>query len=132
MLGLLGGHDERAHRLVDAHLAQLSAGPFVYRYPPGTDDGFSGREGAFLPCSWWAVSALARLGRAREARARADQLCGRLPALLSEEIDPDTGAALGNIPLVWSHMEAARALYLLEQAEQRLRRTPRREVVAHG
>ncbi len=42
-----------------------------------------------------------------------------LDGLQAEEVDPDTGAALGNIPLVWSHTEAARAALLLDRAARR-------------
>jgi hypothetical protein len=45
-----------------------------------------------------------------------------MPALLPEQVDPRTGASLGNTPLLWSHMELARALYLLEALEVRLSR----------
>jgi GH15 family glucan-1,4-alpha-glucosidase len=110
---LLPRRDQRAHRLVDATLAELSEqGCFLRRYPP-MDDGFAGVEGAFVPCSWWAVSALAALGRVDEAEARADDLCTALPRLLPEEW---AGEALGNAPLVWSHAECARAMYLLTSA----------------
>ena len=113
VLGLLDGRDPRAVALVDAHLSRLGTGPWLYRYPPG-DDGFGGVEGAFVPCSWWAVAALVATGRADEARRRTDQLCEALPPLLPEEVDPQTGAPLGNTPLVWSHMAMARALWMLE------------------
>ena len=118
---LLHRRDRRAARLVDAHLRLLGAGPFLYRYEPGRDDGFAGDEGAFVPCSWWAVSALAAVGRVDEAEERADALCAVLPPLLPEEIDPGTGLGLGNTPLVWSHMEMARALHLLDAAAVRHR-----------
>lgn len=121
MFGMLSRRDRRAHALVDAVLADLGAAPFLYRYEPNGDDGFSPGEGAFLPVTWWAVSALASLGRVDEARARLDQRCSGLPRLLAEEVDPTTGAALGNVPLVWSHMELARALYILDAAERRAR-----------
>ncbi len=124
MFGMLSRRDRRAHALVDAVLADLDAAPFLYRYEPDGHDGFSPGEGAFLPVTWWAVSALASLGRVDEARARLDQLCARLPRLLAEEVDPMTGAALGNIPLVWSHMELARALYVVDAAERRARWGP--------
>ena len=117
--GLLGRDDPRGDRLVDALLDRLGAGPFLYRYPPGRDDGFSGTEGAFLPVSFLAVTALARLGRVDEARDRLDRICAALPRLLSEEVDPQTGAPLGNTPLVWSHAELARATYVLDAAERR-------------
>ena len=71
--------------------------------------------------AWWAVAALAVAGQVEEAEARADQLCAALPPLLSEEVDPVDGTALGNVPLVWSHMELARALYLLDAARLRRR-----------
>ncbi|HEX2699756.1 MAG TPA: hypothetical protein VHM89_06070 [Acidimicrobiales bacterium] len=69
----------------------------------------------------WAVSALAAVGRVDEARERLDRLCAVLPPLLAEEVDPATGAMLGNVPLVWSHVELARALYVVEAAERRAR-----------
>lgn len=119
--GLIERSDPRAGRLVDALLARLGAGPFVYRYPPGGNDGFAGREGAFLPMSFLAVTALARLGRVAAAEQRLDRLCAALPRLLSEEVDPLTGVLLGNVPLVWSHAELARAIYVLDAAKRRAR-----------
>jgi len=121
VLGLFDRDDPRAALIVDTTIDALQSGPFLYRYEPGTDDGFHGVEGAFVPASWWAVSALAVLGRVDQAEQRANELCGALPGLIAEEIDPETGDSRGNVPLVWSHMEAARALYLLEVATIRKR-----------
>jgi GH15 family glucan-1,4-alpha-glucosidase len=70
------------------------------------------------------VSALAALGRVDEARLRLEALCERLPRLLPEEADPATGEGLGNVPLVWSHAEAARSLYVLDAAQRRARWGP--------
>lgn len=109
VFALLG--DARAGALLDAVRADLGAPPFLYRFPPNTPYG---REGAFLPVTWWAATALAVIGRYDEARDLADQLCSRLPRLLAEEVDPESGASLGNTPLVWSHMEAARTMYVLD------------------
>ncbi len=110
--------------MVDAVTADLGAGPFLYRYEPDGDDGLAPGEATFLPVAWWAVSTLAVLGRVDEARSRLDELCLRLPRLMPEEVDPADGTALGNVPLVWSHMEAARALYILDVAERRRRWGP--------
>jgi len=121
LFGMLRRGDERAGRLIDATLHHLGAGPHVYRYPPDGTDGFEGREGAFIPMGAWAVSALAAVGRVDEARCRLEQLCVGLPPLLSEEVDPASGALLGNMPLVWSHVELARALYIVDAAERRAR-----------
>ena len=86
----------------------------------GSDD-FSGAEGAFLPMSFLAVTALATTGRTTKARERLDRLCAGLPRLLSEEVDPQTGRLLGNSPLVRSRAELARALYVLDAAEREQR-----------
>jgi hypothetical protein len=115
--GLLEHDDPRAGRLVDALLARLGAGPYLYRYPPRADDGFTG-EGAFLPISFLVVTALARIGRVDEAERRLDRLCAALPRLLSEEVDPQTDELLGNAPLVWSHAELVRAVYVLDAAKR--------------
>lgn len=115
MYGLIEPDDPRAAALVDATIAALGEGPFIRRYGAEVDDGFSPGEGAFVPCSWWAVSALAVIGRHDQARARATAMLDALDGLQAEEVDPHTGDALGNIPLVWSHTEAARAMVILDR-----------------
>lgn len=121
VFGMLGRRDPRATRLVDRTLHELEAGAFVHRYEPDASDDFSGAEGAFVPVSWWAVAALAAIGRVDEAAQRADAMWARLPRLVPEEVDPGTGEGLGNVPLVWSHMEGARASYILDAARRRER-----------
>ena len=121
LFGLLDRSDPRSAALVDTTIAGLGAEPYLYRYEPGGDDGFDGREGAFIPMSWWAAGALAQIGRLREAHARVDALCAALPRLLAEEVDPGSGSSLGNVPLVWSHIEAARTMYLLDAETRRAR-----------
>jgi hypothetical protein len=119
--GLLPPADPRAARLVDATIEALGHGPFLRRYRSEVDDGFQGVEGTFVPASWWVVSALAILGRAEEAQLRADAMCEVLPLLMPEEWDVEGNASLGNLPLVWSHIEAARALSLLHLTRIRRR-----------
>lgn len=97
---------------------QLSAGgPLLYRYPPG-DDGLPGGEGAFLPCSFWLVEALIRLGRPEEGRELFEQLMGLTNELrlLPEEMDPVSGAYLGNYPLALSHAGMVHAILEIQIA----------------
>jgi len=124
VLGLLRRGDPRADRLVDATIDALGVGDPVValrRYPTSVATGFEGDEPAFLPVSWWAVSALAQLDRGEEAHAMADRLCEATAGLQPEMLDVGAGGVggLGNTPLVWSHAEAARALYLLRVADLR-------------
>lgn len=84
--------------------AALSAGNgLLYRYR--TDD--SPGEGAFGICSFWGVEYLAMGGgTAAEAHEAFDGLCGYANdvGLFAEEIDPPTGAALGNFPQAFTHV----------------------------
>ncbi len=87
---------------------RLGAGQgLLYRYlPDELPDGIAGQEGAFLLCSFWLVDNLTMQGQLDEALASYDSLCGRAGelGLLPEEIDPSTGAFLGNYPQALSHV----------------------------
>jgi GH15 family glucan-1,4-alpha-glucosidase len=108
----------RVRGTIDAIARELSAGgPLLYRYPPG-HDGLAGTEGAFLPCSFWLVSALARTGRPREAVALFDELldlAGPL-GLHAEEMDPGTRHHLGNYPQALTHSALVQAALALRDA----------------
>jgi GH15 family glucan-1,4-alpha-glucosidase len=87
---------------------RLDAGKgLLYRYlPDESPDGLPGHEGAFLLCSFWFVDNVAKQGRIDEALELYDSLCARAGplGLLPEEIDPSTGAFLGNYPQAFSHI----------------------------
>jgi alpha,alpha-trehalase len=93
---------------VEAVTKHLSPGEgLLYRYDTDkSDDGLPGKEGAFLLCSFWLADNLAYQGRLDEANELFDSLCARTNplGLLPEQIDPDTGAFLGNFPQAFSHV----------------------------
>ncbi|HEX6921437.1 MAG TPA: glycoside hydrolase family 15 protein [Actinomycetes bacterium] len=103
---------------VEAIRRRLGAGgPLVYRYLPGSD-GLDGGEGAFLPCSFWLVQALARTGRRDEAgQLFADLLdLGGPLGLYGEEMDPSSHEHLGNYPQALSHAALIQAALALAAA----------------
>ena len=105
----------RVSGTIDAIARALDAGgPLVYRYPPG-QDCLPGGEGAFLPCSFWLVQALAATGRVVEAETRLDELLALASplGLYGEEIDPSTRRHLGNYPQALTHAALIQAVLAL-------------------
>jgi GH15 family glucan-1,4-alpha-glucosidase len=84
--------------------AALGAGDgLLYRYHTEDSPG----EGAFGICSFWGAEYLALGGgTVDEAREAFERLCGYANdvGLFGEEIDPSTGAALGNFPQAFTHV----------------------------
>jgi GH15 family glucan-1,4-alpha-glucosidase len=108
----------RIRGTIDAIARELSAtGPLLYRYPPG-HDGLDGIEGAFLPCSFWLVQALARSGRVAEASALFDELVALAGpvGLFGEEMDPGTHRHLGNYPQALTHSALIQAALAIRDA----------------
>ena len=120
IFGFLPGDDDRLRASVMAIADELTEDGFVLRYRTGeTDDGLSGKEGTFVICSFWLVSALAIVGehqRARDLMERLLRIASPL-GLYAEEFDADTGRHLGNFPQAFSHlalMEAAARIIVPE------------------
>jgi GH15 family glucan-1,4-alpha-glucosidase len=106
---------DRVEGTIDAIRRKLSAGgPLLYRYPPGTD-GLAGGEGAFLPCSFWLIQALALTGRRDDAEALLAELLplGGPLGLFGEEMDPATEEQLGNYPQALTHAALVQAVVAL-------------------
>ena len=121
IFGFLPPGDERLRASVLAIADELTEDGFVLRYRTGeTDDGLSGKEGSFLICSFWLVSALAIVGeeqRARDLMERLLRVASPL-GLYAEEFDTSTGRHLGNFPQAFSHLaliEAAARIILAER-----------------
>jgi GH15 family glucan-1,4-alpha-glucosidase len=103
--GLLPTNHPVVLKTIDAVSDRLGRGDgLLYRYL--ADDGLEGGEGAFLLCSFWLLDCLTHAGRLREAEALLERLLGLANdvGLYAEEVDPDTGEALGNFPQAFSHM----------------------------
>ena len=107
IFGFLPDDDDLLRKSVEAIADDLTEDGFVLRYKTDeTDDGLSGKEGTFLICSFWLVSALAVVGelqRARDLMERLLRVASPL-GLYAEEFDAPTGRHLGNFPQAFSHL----------------------------
>jgi alpha,alpha-trehalase len=124
VFGFLPVDDDRLRNSVLAIADELTEQGFVLRYRTGeTDDGLSGKEGTFLICSFWLVSALAAIGEMQRARDLMERLLREASplGLYAEEFDVDTSRHLGNFPQAFSHLaliEAAARIILAERLEE--------------
>ena len=114
--------DPRVRATVQAIAEDLTEHGLVCRYKVDeTDDGLRGKEGTFLICSFWLVSAFSEIGERRRAR----ELCERLLAaagsldLFAEELDAESGRHLGNFPQAFTHLALINAVSHVIADEQR-------------
>jgi GH15 family glucan-1,4-alpha-glucosidase len=121
MFGFVAGTDPVAHDTVIAIADELTENGYVLRYRTDeTDDGMSGKEGTFLICSFWLVSALSIVGEAVRARDLMERLL-RVTSplgLYAEEYDVETGYHLGNFPQAFSHLALIEAAGRIIAAER--------------
>ena len=124
IFGFLPRDDDRLHKTVLAVAEELTEHGFVLRYRTDeTDDGLSGKEGTFLICSFWLVSALTIVGeeqRARDLMERLLRIASPL-GLYAEEYETETARHLGNFPQAFSHLaliEAAARIILAERLKE--------------
>jgi alpha,alpha-trehalase len=120
LMDFLPGADARVRATVLAVADELTEDGLVLRYRPGeADDGVSAaEEGSFTICSFWLVSALARIGETDRARVLLDRLIAFASplGLYAEEIEPATGRHLGNMPQAFSHLALIGAVIDLDRA----------------
>ena len=118
--GFLPADDARLRATVLAIEEELTEQGFVLRYRTEvTDDGLSGKEGSFLICSFWLVSALAIIGETQRARHLMQRLVKAASplGLYAEEFDAMTGRHLGNFPQAFSHLALVEAAARIIVAE---------------
>jgi alpha,alpha-trehalase len=124
IFGFLPHDDERLRASVLAIDEELTENGFVLRYKTDeTDDGLSGKEGTFLICSFWLVSALAIIREEQKARDLMERLL-RIASplgLYAEEFETGTARHLGNFPQAFSHLaliQAGSAIILSEMVAE--------------
>jgi GH15 family glucan-1,4-alpha-glucosidase len=103
-IGIIDARDPRFVSTVDACEKQLVTRGLMRRY--ANIDDFGETRSAFTICSFWWAEALAltgRLDRAVEVFERITKHANGA-GLFSEDIDPDTGALLGNFPQAYTHV----------------------------
>ncbi|GAA2023520.1 glycoside hydrolase family 15 protein [Catenulispora yoronensis] len=124
--GFLPPDDPRVVGTVEAVRDHLVHNGFVHRYSTAAADGakaavdgLTGREGAFLACSFWLADALVAIGREAEACALFEQVAAISNdlGLISEEWDPEAKRQLGNTPQAFTHVALVNTAFLLAQGQ---------------
>ncbi|HLK40974.1 MAG TPA: glycoside hydrolase family 15 protein, partial [Polyangiaceae bacterium] len=103
-IGLIPARDPRFLSTLDAYEKQLVAGGLMRRY--ASEDDFGETRSAFTICSFWWAEALALTGRLDQAVEVFERITRHANpvGLFSEDIDPETGALLGNFPQAYTHV----------------------------
>jgi len=116
IMGLLPAGDGRMRATIEAVDRDLADDGLVKRWS-GADE----EEGTFVICSFWLADCLAQAGELDRARAVFEHVLGHANdvGLLAEEIDPRSGALLGNFPQAFSHVGLITAAWSIDQAARR-------------
>lgn len=108
LVGFLPASDPRVIGTMETVEERLLQQGLVMRYLDDAEDvdGLSGKEGAFLPCSFWLADNLWLSGRQEDAKDLFARLMGMSNdvGLFAEEVDPDSGRLLGNFPQAFTHV----------------------------
>lgn len=134
LVDFLPPEDPRMVSTIEAIERELVDDGFVLRYrtdDDGTVDGLSGREGAFLPCSFWLADSLHMIGRVDDARDLFERLLAvrNDVGLLSEEYDQVAKRLVGNFPQAFSHVSLVNTACRLSGQGRPEPGTPEHEVL---
>jgi GH15 family glucan-1,4-alpha-glucosidase len=126
LVDFLPGDDPRVLSTIAAIRAGLARDGFLRRYEG--EDGIAGGEGAFIICNFWLAAALAAADQIEDAIEvfEATRTAQNDLLLMSEEVDPATGEALGNFPQAFSHIGLIEAALMIDRAERRRGDAPQR------
>ena len=107
LLGLNGYADPMSVRMRNTYRCireRLGVDGLLFRY--ASPDGLPPGEGAFGICGFWGVELLARQGDIEGASRNFEHLLSFANdvGLFAEEMDPETGSALGNFPQAFTHV----------------------------
>ncbi|HEX9564449.1 MAG TPA: glycoside hydrolase family 15 protein [Gemmatimonadaceae bacterium] len=118
VLGLLPATDPRMISTVAVYERRLVRNGLMLRYAHADDLGIP--RSAFSICSFWWAELLALQGRLRDAETvfnRVMSFANPL-GLFSEDLDPDTGVALGNYPQAYTHVGLIHAATTIGQLRE--------------
>jgi GH15 family glucan-1,4-alpha-glucosidase len=117
VVGFIEGDDPRMLSTIDATLDRLVVDDLCYRYLDAPE-GLPGGEATFVLCTFWLIVALILAKRDEEAQRLFERTLERATklGLYAEEIDPETGAHLGNFPQAFSHIGLINAAVSLAHA----------------
>jgi GH15 family glucan-1,4-alpha-glucosidase len=109
LVRFLPADDPRVRSTAETIERELTHDGFVMRYDSTASehvDGLTGREGAFLACSFWLADNLQLIGRHDDAEALFERLVSLANdvGLLAEEYDPIARRLVGNFPQAFSHI----------------------------
>jgi GH15 family glucan-1,4-alpha-glucosidase len=119
VVGFIEGDDPRMLSTIDATLDRLVVDDLCYRYLDAPE-GLPGGEATFVLCTFWLIDALILAGREEEAQRLFERMLSRATTLglFAEEIDPVSGAHLGNFPQAFSHIGLINAAVSLAHVGQ--------------
>ena len=125
LMKLLPVHHPRVGSTIERLIEHLDVNGLLHRFVNsrtvgGTAETLGDEEGAFLMCSFWLAQVLAQRNEADRAHAilrHAEEIAGEL-GLFSEAVDACSETFLGNMPLVFSQVEYARAAIALDAVRE--------------